>query len=442
MLEGYQKFKETYIAECLECGKCLDKCNAYHATKFPIYKHLKDFFIHQAKVKEIKKFLAACLYCKYHEHACVRGLDLSMWLPAIKHDLHTINSSYTWVPQYIPSFLGKILGSPRLYYFWRYLNNLLIPSEFRMQYENYRTPQKREVVFFSGCGIQLLENQYYILLETFKRLGIDFGLIDGSYRKNICCGTIHFEVGNSEHGLALLNNLLNEVKKFGTKKVVVYCATCYYGLTKLAPELIEDFDLEIVHASGYLAEFLGNMANPPLTMPEGKKQVLTIHDSCHLAHAGDTTSIRKLISLLPGAHISEMRHNKENSYCDLYHVLIALKNPLTLMMRNDVIPIIDEAVDSGADTLCSLCPGCHALLTIFGSDFLTILGKKDRRIPVKNWVTILGEYLGIKRRDMLTHRFSHVISFPFKASGLWYLWQVFKAIVYGYFGKRLPKLKR
>jgi hypothetical protein len=182
------------------------------------------------------------------------------------------------------------------------------------------------------------------------------------------------------------------------------------------------------------------MANPPLKMPDGKKQVLTIHDSCHLAHAGDTESIRNLISLLPGARISEMKHHKENAYCDAYQVLKALNNPLTLMLRDDIIPIIDEAVESGADALCSLCPGCHALLTIFGADFLTILGKKQRRIPIKNWVAILGEYLGIKRRDMLTYRFSHLLTFPFRLSGLWYLWQAFKALIYGFFGKRIYKL--
>jgi hypothetical protein len=78
-------------------------------------------------------------------------------------------------------------------------------------------------------------------------------------------------------------------------------------------------------------------------------------------------------------------------------------------------------------------------LSIFGQDIFTLLGKKKPRIPVINWVAILGEYLGIEREDMLTYRFKHVITLPFKKSGLWYIWEVFKAFVRGYVGKKEPK---
>ncbi|MFW9896146.1 MAG: hypothetical protein ACFFD7_10115, partial [Candidatus Thorarchaeota archaeon] len=70
------------------------------------------------------------------------------------------------------------------------------------------------------------------------------------------------------------------------------------------------------------------------------------------------------------------------------------------------------------------------------------LGFTKKRIVVKNWVSILGEYLGIRRKDMLSYRLSHFITIPFKDSGLWYLLQILKALVRGYIGLKDPKIKK
>ncbi|MHA1147969.1 MAG: heterodisulfide reductase-related iron-sulfur binding cluster [Promethearchaeota archaeon] len=416
-------------------------CYAFQSTEFKIMKYLAEFFEQHKHVEEIEEFLNSCLYCKKHEHSCINSIDLTLLLPAIKFELTRINPKYAWAPQNIYPFMAKFLRSEDFYRFWRNFNYKIIPQEFRRKFDENRKPQKREVVFFSGCGIQMLENQYYILCDIFKKLNVDFGLIDGSYLKPICCGAVHCEAGNFESGIRMLKNLIMEVNRFGTKKVIVYCATCYFGLKTLAPELIPDYDLEVVHATNYLSEFIQNNSMHLLENPKHRKKVYTIHDSCHLAHGknGDTTSIRNLISLLPNASISEMKHNKGNSLCDLYYVLMELRNPFTFFLKKNKIRIIDEAVDAEADILCSLCPGCHAILSIFGSDIFTLIGNKKPRIPVKNWVSILGGYLGIEQRDMLNYRFKHIITVPLKDSGLGYIWQAFKAIVRGYIGKKEPK---
>jgi Fe-S oxidoreductase len=286
----------------------------------------------------------------------------------------------------------------------------------------------------------LLEDQYYTLLEILVKLNFNFGLIEGLFDKPTCCGAELIEYGQFEYGIYLLKNLVKEIRKFKTKKIMVYCATCYYGLKKLAPQLIEDYDLEIIYIADYFAEFLRKDNNIELLKPlNNKDNVITIHDSCHLAHSGDTSSIRKLLSVLPKVKLSEMKHNKENTLCDLYCIFRELNNPLKLILKKDILPIIDEAVESKANVLASLCPGCHAFLTIFGDGFTSALGLTKKRIFVKNWVSILGEYLGIRKKDMLNYRLSHFITIPFKESGLWYLLQFLKAFVRGYMGLKEPK---
>jgi len=438
MFEEFSKFKDTYLRECQQCGTCFARCDAYRRTKIPVFLYLKDFFESQSRSREIMKFLSACTYCKAHDEACVNKIDLSVLLPAIKFSLSRKYTWYTWGPPKTPLFAAKIIRSSRFHSFVRYLTYLLIPQEFRAKFEEYRKPRQREVVLFSGCGIQALENQYFTLLDIFKKLNLDFGLIEGAYQKPICCGAIHFEVGNFEYGRFLLTNLIEELKKFGTKKVIVYCATCYYCLKKIAPQLIEDFDFEIIHASGYLAELLKTKRKGLLQAPKGKSIVFTIHDSCHLAHSGDTESIRNLLSRLPDSKIAEMKHNKKTAFCDAALLFRSLNNPFSLFSRSYTFPIIAEAIDSKADALCSLCPGCHTILTLFSSNIGAIMRGKTPKMPVMNWVSILGEYLGIKRRDMLTYRLSHLIASPFQESGLWFLWQALKAMVRGYFGKVTP----
>ncbi len=410
-------------------------------TGFPLMKHITPFFRNNEFIPEFREFLDNCFYCKKHEHACSRDIDLTLLLPAVKHHLSQFDPHYTWTPPNTVKILPKVLRSPHFYRFWRNLNSYIVPQHFRDEYAEFRMPQKREVVFFSGCGIQLLENQYYTLCAIMRQLGVDFGLIDGSYEKAVCCGAVHCTLGNFAHGTRLLRNLIRELHRFETRKVVVYCATCYFGLKVLAPQLLENYDLEVQHATGFLADVLARSTAPKLAAPLGSRITCTIHDSCHLAHgpAGDTESVRKLLSLLPGVTLAEMTHCKNESLCDLSFLLRALKNPLKLFLRNDNIPIIGEALQTDADVLCSLCPGCHAILSIFGSNLWTTLGISIPRIPVQNWVSIVAGYLGISQRDMLTYRFAHLIAVPFRNSGLWYLWQVFKAFVRGFLGKREPK---
>ena len=442
----FSKFKEYFIRECKECGICYKNCFAYQNTKIPIHKFLKNLFlkkIDKKEVKKIKKFLKSCVYCKSCKISCVNNLDVTERLTAIRFELFEYNRKYTWLPYNIPSIFAKFIDGKRIAYTLMNLNNYLIPKVNREKYEEYRKPRMHEVIFFSGCGIQMLENQYYTLLDIFTKLNLNIGLIEGLFDKPVCCGAVLFGLGKFEHGLYLLKNSVKEVKKFKTKKVIVYCATCYYGLKKLAPHLVKNYDLEIIHAADYIADVLKVEGNQKFLSPlKAKSQEITIHDSCHLAHSGETSSIRKLLSILPKVKISEMKHNKENSLCDLYCILRESTNPINLILKNDIIPIIDEAVESKADVLCSLCPGCHAFLTIFGDGFASALGFTKKRIPVKNWVSILGGYLGIRKKDMLNYRLSHFITIPFKESGLWYLLQILKAFIRGYVGLKGPKTKR
>ncbi|MHA1251879.1 MAG: (Fe-S)-binding protein [Candidatus Helarchaeota archaeon] len=443
MFEEFINFKKNIINNCTECGTCFKYCYAYKRTKFPIWKHWKDFFQTGEKSKEIKKFIKACIYCKYHEYACPNNIKLTELLPALRNDLSHIYPRFAWTPHILPGFLGRFLRTRRLYSFWRYMNNLLIPEKEREKWDFRRKPQKREVVFFSGCGIQLLPDLYYSQLEILEKLGIDYGLIEGHYNRAVCCGTVLFLLGNYKYGKKVLINLINEIKKYGTKKVIIHCPTCNWGLTQIAPNIIEDFDLEVIHASTYIGDLLKK--NPKLKkmlkIPD-KEIVLTIHDSCHLARAGDVNGIRNLLSQLPSTSISEMNHNKLNAICDLYCILRAFPHrPLDIVLNNNNIPISKEAIEANADILVSICLGCHALQSLFGQNFISTFIKRKRQIPLINWTSILAKYLGLKTRHGLNYWLKHIITIPFKDSLSFWILNAIKALIYGYLLNRIPPIR-
>jgi Fe-S oxidoreductase len=443
MLDGFHRFKEEIIEKCVECGFCFEKCYAYKKTKYPIWLHLKDFFKDQKDAKNIKRFINSCIYCKYHEYSCPNGLILTEMLPTLRNDLSQIYPGFGWAPGIVPNFIGGIMKSRRLYSWWRYMNNLLISEDYREKWDHRREPKKREVLFFSGCGIQLLPDIYYTMLEVLEKLDIDFGLIDGHYNKAICCGTVMFLLGNYKYGKKVLTNLIKEIEKFGTKKVIIHCSTCNWGLNQIAPNILKDFDLEIIHASTYIAELLEK--NPELKKmlkPLNEKKVYAIHDSCHLVRGGDTEGARKLFKQLPEASIAEMKHNKLNAICDVYCILRSLPHrPLDLMLKKDNIPISKEALDSNADVLTSLCLGCHAIQSLLGQSIFNTFGRKKRRIPLKNWTIILGKYLGLPKRRGIEYWLKHFITRPFKDSLLHWILKAIKALIFGYLLNKIPPIR-
>ncbi|MHA2123572.1 MAG: 4Fe-4S dicluster domain-containing protein, partial [Promethearchaeota archaeon] len=190
MSTDFSKFQEYYIRECTECGICYKNCYAYTRTKYPLHKNLKNLFqnnLDKKDAKKIKKFLRSCVYCKDCQKSCVNDLDLTERLSAIRFELSKLNRNYTWLPYNIPAIVERFINGKRIAYTLMNINNYLIPKKSREKFDEYRNPKTRNVVFFSGCGIQLLENQYYTLLEIFKKLNLDFGLIEGLFDKPVCC---------------------------------------------------------------------------------------------------------------------------------------------------------------------------------------------------------------------------------------------------------------
>ena len=113
-------------------------------------------------------------------------------------------------------------------------------------------------------------------------------------------------------------------------------------------------EYEVVHYSQYLAERISDMG-----LTEDVEQKITFHDPCYLGrHNGEYEAPRDLIGALPGADFVEMWRSRENGYCcgggggGMWLDGISAEHQTMRLSEKRVL----EAVETGADTLCVVCP--------------------------------------------------------------------------------------
>ena len=110
----------------------------------------------------------------------------------------------------------------------------------------------------------------------------------------------------------------------------------------------------VIHYTQFLAERLGDLG-----LSEEIARKITFHDPCYLGrHNGEYEAPRDLIKALPGAEFVEMWRNRENGYCcgggggGMWLDGFAADNQRMRLSEKRVL----EAVETGADTLCVVCP--------------------------------------------------------------------------------------
>jgi Fe-S oxidoreductase len=109
-----------------------------------------------------------------------------------------------------------------------------------------------------------------------------------------------------------------------------------------------------VHYARFLADRIGD-----LDLSQDVLSTVTFHDPCYLGrHNGEYDAPRDLIEALPGANFVEMWRNKENGYCcgggggGMWLDGLAAEHQSLRLSEKRVL----EAVETGADTLCVVCP--------------------------------------------------------------------------------------
>ena len=219
--------------------------------------------------------------------------------------------------------------------------------------EDMDFPEKADIVYFAGCVASFRKPDIAkATAQLLKHAGTEFTILG---EEELCCGNPLVDSGQSDAFEAVARKNMDALKKVGAKKVMTSCACCYNVLKFRYPEVIDNFDLEVVHTTEVLAELIDQGKIKPEKSVDGK---LTYQDPCHLTRLGTPgepvfDQPRKIINSIPGVEFVELEGNGEYTQC-------CGRNPVELPELSLLTGAnrIKDAQAVGAETIVTSCSFC------------------------------------------------------------------------------------
>ena len=207
-------------------------------------------------------------------------------------------------------------------------------------------------VIFNYLDLAPIESARSVL-TLLNRMGIT-PVISNNER---CCGHDALWSGNEETFRRLAESNLETIKASGAKTVLFSCPEGYTTFKEHYPKHLGELPFEVLHMTEFLARELPGAG---LSFEPSNNGAVTYHDPCRLGRgAGIYEQPRELLKLIPETRVLEMGRNRENSLCCGTSAWMECSN-CSKAMR---IERLDEALQTGANTLITACPKCQIHLT-------------------------------------------------------------------------------
>ena len=246
------------------------------------------------------------------------------------------------------------------------------------------TKQQAGVIYHAGCRVcydQDLRQVATNTIELLKKAGIDVGIAG---ENEICCGGRAYQMGYKEDFLNQAKKYMEIIRKSGAKTLVTGCADCYHAFKVLYDKFGLKGDLEVMHATEYLARLIEEGKLKPTKKVDIK---VTYHDPCHLGRLGEpyihwegnpvpghirifdppkefrrgTYGVyeppRDVLKSIPGLKLVEMDRVKEYAWCCGAGGGVRESNPG--FAKWTAGERISEAESTGADAIVTACSGCE-----------------------------------------------------------------------------------
>ncbi len=359
------------LEACTNCGRCQDVCPA-HLTGKPlsprrITQNLKNHLwqegpkllstppdqrepkgIMETTVEEEE--LWACTTCMACEEACpvyveqiVRNIDLRRYLVLVE-------------TKYSPEVRLTLKNLERSNNPWGAPRGTRAEWAKELGVKNFNEVDNPEYLFWVGCfGSFDARNQRVAtsMVKILQASGIRFGILGN---EEGCCGDPARRIGNEYLYQTTAEANIEILKGYGVKKILTLCPHCFHILKNEYPQLGGEF--QVIHHTQFLIELLAN-GGLKLTKPINK--VITYHDSCYLGRANQIFEPpRKIIKLIPGAKLIEMKQNYGKSFC-------CGAGGGRMWMEEHIGTRInqvrtDHAISIKAELIATACPYCLTML--------------------------------------------------------------------------------
>lgn len=195
------------------------------------------------------------------------------------------------------------------------------------------------MIYFRGCTAREKETDISRATEKLLKLAdIDYHILDDEK----CCGSVLFRTGFEDEALEQISK---NTEVFKDELILTSCAGCYKTFK-------DDYDdVDVIHISQLIDDLIKNKK-----LNFSKKDLnVTFHDSCHLGrHSNVFDSPRDVIKSV--ANLVEMESIRENSLC--CGAGGGVKSAYPEIASEMAKSRINQARDTGCETLITACPFC------------------------------------------------------------------------------------
>jgi heterodisulfide reductase subunit D len=191
------------------------------------------------------------------------------------------------------------------------------------------------------------------ILRILNKMGIEPVVSDDER----CCGHDAMWSGDEATFRKLAQTNVEVIKASGAKRVIFSCPEGYTTFRKQYPKAVGELPFEVLHITEFLAKELPGAG---LTLEPQANGAVSYHDPCKLGRwAGIYEPPRQLLQMIPETQLLEMPRNRENSMCCGTSAWTECSSCSKTMQ----IERLQEAMQTGAQTLITACPKCQIHLT-------------------------------------------------------------------------------
>ncbi|HEX3010979.1 MAG TPA: heterodisulfide reductase-related iron-sulfur binding cluster, partial [Syntrophomonadaceae bacterium] len=344
---------------CAGCGYCVDECTQYYGRgwesqsprgKWNLLRMVAngETAIEQ---QDVSTFLA-CTTCEICNEKC----QLEM---PIEPSWFKLRGQFIQEEEYhsLPAFHIMAASASKEFNIWAHYavnRDAWVPEDIKDYIKD-----KSEIAYFPGCTASFVEQDIAVsTARLLKDAGVEYTYLG---KDEACCGIPMLMAGKWDTFTEIMDHNIAAMKAHGATTVITSCPACrlvwetYYK--RFSEDRGESYPFKARHYSEVIAE---KIAEGSFVINGNKDKIITYHDPCHMGRAsGIFEEPRTMLKAIPGVDFREMKYNRDTAHC-CGSVLTLVDNPDIGAKIGRVR--LDEAIDTGADTIITACPCCRVQL--------------------------------------------------------------------------------
>jgi Fe-S oxidoreductase/FAD/FMN-containing dehydrogenase len=348
-----------YAYSCSQCGYCVDECDQFYGRGWESQSPRGKWYWLREYMEgreEWDQFMVdtilVCTTCELCNHRCSASLPIEPSWMKLRGKLIHEDKKMTFPP--FEMMAAALTREGNIWAGYRKRRTDWFPKEL---WDKHGPGHHSKIAYFAGCTASYVEADIATaavrLLDT---AGVEFTYAG---EKENCCGTPMLVCGKWDVFEATMRKNIKAVKDVGADTVVSSCPACDMMWRQVYPRWAKKLKIEYGITAKHYTELVNEQIKAgKFRFPDtGKKEKVTIHDSCHIGRvSGIYDAPRDFVQAIPGTELVEMAHNRERAHC-CGSVLTLIKEPLVAAEIGKTR--IEEAVETGAGKLLAICPCCE-----------------------------------------------------------------------------------